>query len=446
MHGATQDVAGEPFALTSGHDARAGRPPYTPPVTGDLRGAIEAAGPALWAAPHLSGVAPTDASFVDLVPVGPGALALWRAGQEVLVAPVVPDGAGVRRAVAGDGVFAALADALDGDGQVGDRGERMVGVDQTNESVIVGATVVVKLLRRTRVGAQPGQDLPAHLAAVGFVETPAPAGAFVWRDSLLATGATYLPGAEDGWAWYVRLVEEAVLGTRPWTDAEAATRAMGGLVARFQRALATPSPILPSPVGTATPETIAGWHAAATATLDDALALTDGDVHERLRAHEERARAVLGRFLTVGATPMTRIHGDLHVGQILRTPDGGMFVSDLDGDPVAPVEGRMTPGSPARDVASMACALDHAGRVVVRRHADARDAIESWITRARGLFLEEHRVALGPETSLLDGRLLHPFAVAQEAHEFVYAMRFQPRWVGVPDAALPAVLSWADTA
>jgi maltokinase len=413
-------------------------------VSGDLRAAIEAAGPALWSAAHLSGVAPTDASLVGHVTVGPGALAAWRAGDELLVAPVIADGAGVRRAVAGDGVFAALADVLDGDGHAGDGGERTVGVDQTNESVIVGDAVVVKLLRRTRVGAQPGQDLPAHLAAVGFVETPAPAGAFLWRDALLATGAAYLPGAEDGWAWYVRLVEEAVLGTGPWVDAEAATRAIGALIARFQRALATPSPILPSPVGTAMPETIAGWHAAAAATLDDALALTIGDVHVRLRAQEDRARAVLDRFATVDATPMTRIHGDLHVGQILRVPDGRMFVSDLDGDPVAPVDGRMTPGPPARDVASMACALDHAGRVVVRRHRETRDLVESWIPRARGMFLEEHRTELGPDASLLDERLVQPFAVAQEAHEFVYAMRFQARWVGVPDAALPAVLAWAD--
>jgi maltokinase len=416
------------------------------PVTGDLGGAIEAAGPALWAAPHLSGVAPADAAFLDAVPMGPGALAVWRAGEELLVAPVVMEATGVRRAAAGDGIFAALAGRLGAAGRVRGDDERTVGVDQTNESVIVDDAVVVKLLRRTRAGAQPGQDLPAHLAAVGFAETPAPAGTFTWRDALLATGAAYLARAEDGWSWYVALVEEAVLGTRPWAHAEAATEALGALVARFQRALATPSAVLPAPVDTATTETIAGWHAAATATFEEALARTDGAVHERLQAYERRVRAVLDGFTRVRDTPITRIHGDLHVGQILRVPDGRMFVSDLDGDPVAPVVGRTTPGSPARDVASMACALDHAGRVVVRRHPETRDAVEAWIPRARAAFRAAHRTALGPDTSLVDERLVHPFAVAQEAHEFVYAARFQPRWTGVPDAALPAVLAWADAA
>ncbi len=412
------------------------------PVIADLRAGIEAAGAGLWAAPHLNGAAPSDAAFVDVMPLATGALAVWQAGDELLVAPVIEDGDGVRRAEAGDGVFAALASAIGG--APDDVIERTVGVDQTDESVIVGDAVVVKLLRRTRRGAQPGHDLPAHLAAVGFTETPTPMGAFVWDDALLASGAVYLPAAEDGWRWYVGFVEAAALGERPWDDAAAVTSAIGALVARFQRALATPSAVLPTPRATANDEVIAGWRAAAIATFDEALALTDGDVHDRLRAREDRARAVIDDFSRFDETPATRIHGDLHVGQILRVPDGRMFVSDLDGDPVAPVEGRTALGSPARDVASMACALDHAGRVVVRRHPETRDTIESWIPRARAAFLTAHREALGPDESLFDARLLHPFAVAQEAHEFVYAGRFQPGWMGVPDAALPAVLAWTD--
>jgi len=415
-------------------------------VTADLRAAIEAAGPALWAAPHLSGTAPLDAALLDLVPLATGSLALWRADDELLVAPVIQEGARVRRAAAGDGVFAALASELDGVTAPHMSAERTVGVDQTDESVIVGDAVVVKLRRRTRRGAQPGQDLPAHLAAVGFAETPTPMGSFTWNGALLATGTAYLPGAEDGWRWYVRFVEAAALGQRPWEDADAQTSAIGALVARFQRALATPSAVLPTPVAAASRETVDGWRATSIATLDEALALIEGAARERLCAQEGRARAVLDGFTHVVETPVMRIHGDLHVGQILRVPEGRLFVSDLDGDPVAPVDGRAVPGSPARDVASMACALDHAARVVVRRHPDTQDAVEAWIPRARATFLAAHRAALGSDASLFDARLLHPFAVAQEAHEFVYAARFQPGWIGVPDAALPAVLAWADPA
>jgi maltokinase len=415
-------------------------------VVGDLRTAIEAAGPVLWAAPHLSGEIRRDAVLVDVVPLGPGCLAVWTAGEDHFVAPVVAEGSGARRAVVGDGVFAALAAAIDGSppSPGTETVERTVGVDQTNESVVVGDAVVIKVIRRTSPGPQPGLDIPAHLAAVGFTETPEPVGAFMRGDTLLATSAAYLPGAADGWEWYVDLVEAAATGEASWEGAHAATVAIGELVARFQRALATPSVILPGPVTTADVAMIAGWRDRAVATLDEALALTDGPAGERLRAHEREARRVLDGFDEISETPVARIHGDLHVGQILRVPDGRMFVSDLDGDPVAPVAERVAPGSPARDVASMACALDHVGRVVGRRHPETRDAIEGWIARSRSTFLAAHRAALGPDASLFDERLLLPFAVAQEAHEFVYAARFLRQWSDVPDAALPAVLAWAD--
>ncbi len=415
-------------------------------VAGDLRRAIEAAGPGLWAAPHLSGEIPRDAVLVDVVPLGPGCLAVWTAGEDHFVAPVVAEGSGARRAAAGDGVFAALAAAIYGSplSPGTEIVERTVGVDQTNESVVVGDAVVVKVIRRTSPGPQPGLDIPAHLAAVGFTETPEPVGAFTRADTLLATSAAYLPGAADGWEWYVELVEAAALGESSWEDAHTATVAIGELVARFQRALATPSVILPDPVTTADAATIAGWRDRAVTTLDEALALTHGPEGERLRGREREARRILDGFDEISKTPVARIHGDLHVGQILRVPGGRLFVSDLDGDPVAPVAERIAPGSPARDVASMACALDHVGRVVTRRHPETRDAIEGWIVRARSTFLAAHRAALGPDVSLFDERLLLPFAVAQEGHEFVYSARFMPRWINVPDAALPAVLAWAD--
>jgi maltokinase len=415
-------------------------------VAGEIRTAIETAGLGLWAAPHLSGEIPPDAVLLDVVPLATGCLAVWTAGEDHFVAPVVPEGSGARRAVAGDGVFAALASAIDVSHPSPGRGtvERVAGVDQTNESVIVGDAVVVKVIRRTRPGPQPGLDIPAHLAAVGFTETPEPVGAFTRGDTLLATSAVYLPSAADGWGWYVDLVEAAATGEASWEGAEAATLAIGELVARFQRALATPSAIVPDPVGTADAATVAGWRERAVATLDEALALTEGPVGERLRGHEREARRIMGGFDEISETPVARIHGDLHVGQILRVPDGRLFVIDLDGDPVAPVGERVAPGSPARDVASMACALDHVGRVVARRHRLTHDVIEAWIARARSTFLAAHRGALGPDVSLFDDRLLLPFAVAQEAHEFVYAARFLPRWNDVPDAALPAVLAWAN--
>ena len=99
------------------------------------------------------------------------------------------------------------------------RGERVIDVDQSNESVVVGERVVVKLYPRTAAGPQPGLELPAHLASVGFTALPRPLGAMTWTeddgsDVLLVTAAAFLPGARDGWDWYL----ERLLA---WLDGEA---------------------------------------------------------------------------------------------------------------------------------------------------------------------------------------------------------------------------------
>ena len=82
--------------------------------------------------------------------------------------------------------------------------------------MVVGDAAVVKLFVRTSAGPQPAMDLPAHLAAVGFAETPGSIGALVWDgDVLLATAAAYLSGARDGWEWYPELVLDALDGLAP---------------------------------------------------------------------------------------------------------------------------------------------------------------------------------------------------------------------------------------
>jgi maltokinase len=268
-----------------------------------------------------------------------------------------------------------------------------------------------------------------------------PLGAIRWRgDTLVASVAAFVPGARDGWQWCVDDVVEACLRD-DWTAADAYPTALGGLVARLHRALGSPSPVSPTPVREAGPDTIATWRAEADHRLEEAVAVTSGSAGERLRALEPTARAAIASLAPVERTTVMRIHGDLHVGQVLRGGDGVLSVNDFDGNPLA--SDRMALDAPARDVASMTCAIDHVGRVVARRHPKHTAAASAWALRARDAFLEAYRTALGDRPELFDERLLAPFEVAQEAHEFVYAARYLPRWRYVPDGAMPAALERA---
>ncbi|HYJ61544.1 MAG TPA: phosphotransferase, partial [Actinomycetota bacterium] len=311
---------------------------------------------------------------VDLLPIGPAsALAVVASGDGFLVVPLVGSGTAVRRATPGDGAWAGVLAVLasgdargrfavrrDGPTEVGGP-ERAIDVDQSNDSLVVGDAAVVKLFVRTSAGPQPSMDLPAHLAAVGFAETPGSIGALVWDgDVLLATAAAYLPGARDGWEWYPELVLDALDGLAPIAPAVDAATDIGGLVGRLHRALATPSAVLAAPVGSTD---ASRWLGPARATLAAAVALTPAEAGARLRALAADVLDALAPLGAVGETPVMRIHGDLHVGQILRW-EGGDAVSDLDGNPMAPIDGRVAPDGAARDVAAMARAIDHVGRVV----------------------------------------------------------------------------------
>ena len=416
----------------------------------DVRAAIEGADAQLWLPAHFEGTPPMGVFLADLIALGSGWLAIGTVEDDVLVAPIAADGDRVRRAVPGDGVVGSLLGVL-ASGATGSLlaerftsavplggSERAMGVDQSNESVVVGDRAVVKLFPRTRPGPQPGVDLPAHLSAVGFSEIPTPLGAIRWHgDTLVASVAAFVPGARDGWQWCVDDVVDACERDE-WSAADADPAAMGGLVARLHLALGTPSPVFPTPVHDAGTVDIARWRADADARLEEALALTSGSAGERLRALEPAARAAIASLAPVERTTAMRIHGDLHVGQVLRGGDGALSVNDFDGNPLA--SDRLAPDAPARDVASMTCAIDHVGRVVARRHPGHAGAASAWAIRSREAFLDAYRTALGDRRELFDERLLAPFEVAQEAHEFVYAARYLPRWRYVPDGAMPAVL------
>ncbi len=369
----------------------------------------------------------------------------------LLVSAVVEDGGGLRRAHASDGVMEELLArtamgyerngfAFRRLGSIGSwSGERPIEVDQSNESVVVGDAAVVKRFVWTVPGNERSMLLPAHLVATGFDEMPAPLGNAGWHhpDGIapLASIASYLPGARDGWDWYLELLERSLEDRS--LDAVGPAAALGAITARLHAALATPTDILPAPSAAAGGDIVAGWRRSAIADLDAAITSIDGDEGDRLR---ERAAAVREELteLRTSETISIPIHGDLHVGQFLRWRDG-LAVSDLDGDPLGPGTLR---GSPAKDVASLLQSLDHVGRIVERRRGGSA---ADWIREASDACLESYRgeLAVLGAPSLFDERLMRPFRVAQELHEFVYAVRYLPNWRYVPDRALAAILDGA---
>jgi maltokinase len=199
---------------------------------------------------------------------------------------------------------------------------------------------------------------------------------------------------------------------------------LGALVAELHAALATASSRWPEPVSTVEAS-------ASGDSLDTALAAVGpGEDADWLAAHAGRLRAELAGAAV--ATPALRIHGDLHVGQVLRWRDG-YAITDFDGNPTVTDAPPHEPA--ARDVAQMCTSLGHVGQIANRLTEGAHLArILDWAQQSRLEFLAAYRAGLADRGlgALFDERLLRRFEIEQECRELIYAARFLPRWRYAP--------------
>lgn len=303
-------------------------------------------------------------------------------------------------------------------------GERAVTVDQTNQSVIVGDEVVVKWLLPPVLAPHPGVELLHHLAARGFTDMPRYLGVEQRDEMVFAVATQYLPGALDGWDWFVDEVDAWLQGATTLEAVVAWASRMGSLTAALHAAL---SDLQRTTVAARI------YYLTALDLLEDALRIVDGDEGSRLVEIGPAARRALAPLESGEVLAAHRIHGDLHAGQFLRADDR-VVITDFDGNPLVDSAERRLPQSPLLDVASMVQSIDHVGRIVVkRRHPDRGAEVDQFIESA----VDAALAAYGP----VDRDLLHALRVAQELHEYLYAATHLPRWMYVPAAALPALLA-----
>ncbi|CAN5883210.1 hypothetical protein BH09ACT7_BH09ACT7_51760 [soil metagenome] len=401
---------------------------------------------------------PTLGTVLDTLDLGHDRRLVVTTGVDGLAAvPAVPDAdGGWRRAHPGDGAAEALLHLLAGVHGSATRGrftvrswterdavgERPIAaVDQTNESVIVGDAAVVKWATHLQEGPHPAPHRISILRDNGFRGMPRPWGLVTWQppagaQTLVAVVDEYLPGAVDGWTWAVNLVTEAARAQgAPPGPVLTATAAVGRVVADLHATLAGTATVADEAEATR-------WREAALGILDSAAALGGSVSGAILRERRSEIESILGELGALAGTPVIEGHGDLHVGQVLYG-EGRFVVTDFDGNPVLTAQDRMRPIPAALDVAGMAQSLAHVS-FVARKHADLDAAVVAEVDRlARRSFLDAYAarlVELG-HRDLYDPAPLRALRLQQVLREIIYAAHHLPRWMYVPDAALPALLN-----
>jgi maltokinase len=383
-------------------------------------------------------------------------LAIVTDGDGLAAVPEVSDAAGHwRRAHPGDGVAEAMLDLLSrGSSTQGDfsvqswtsrisSGERTVGVDQTNESVIVGNDAVVKWATHLQDGPHPAPRRISVLRNAEFGGMPTPWGLITWRppdgaETMVANVDDYLPGAVDGWTWAVDLVTAAAR-SRDAAPFVVATSAVGAVVAELHAALSATATVAARPDARR-------WQHGAHEVLESVCTLGGFDSIDTARARRDEIAVILDGLDALTNSPVIEGHGDLHVGQVLLTR-GRFVVTDFDGNPVLTAPQRMLPIPAALDVAGMVQSLAHAAIVAAKYAALDPTALADVDETGRAAFLDAYssRLTVLGHADLYQPSLLRAFRVQQVLREIVYAVRHLPRWAYVPDAALPAVLEEGTT-
>jgi maltokinase len=321
-----------------------------------------------------------------------------------------------------------------------DESERAMGVDQTHASGVVGGRVVVKWMTEPLVGPHPAADRLRRLAHAGYAESPALVGVIEWREP--DTGhwvpvvivQEYLPGTQDGWAWALDDARHA-LGLLPGPADPGFGTELGAVIGRMHLALAE------DPPARMTTE-LARRHAdEAIAALDRAAQLLerhDPESYGLLWDHRTEVQEALSGLADAAGASVLPVHGDLHVGQVLRSGDGRFAVVDFDGNPTSPPDLRAAPAPAARDVAQMLASVENVEHVVRHYAPDLPDADgRAWTAGEQAAFLDGYRRALGSRGDLFDEALLPAYDWEQVCREIVYAgERDFAEWFYVPAAQL----------
>lgn len=308
--------------------------------------------------------------------------------------------------------------------------------EQSNTSIVVelapGAAAAVpalicKVFRTLHHGENPDVVLQSALYEAGSHSVPLTIGSVVgeWSDTgrqsgrasgHLAFAQEFLAGARDAWP----IALDAAQNGEDFTES---ARQIGVATADAHATLAS---VLPTrrPDAADIDAATAGWRRRLADAIDAVPQLED------LRGVIERLYA---RAAAAPWPPLQRVHGDLHLGQVLATPQGHWALIDFEGEPLRPLSERNEPDSPVRDVAGMLRSFDY----VAGAKADV-PGVREWARACREAFLDGYAERAGEDVRARQV-LLDAFEADKALYEAVYEARNRPTWTQIPVAALRSI-------
>jgi maltokinase len=330
---------------------------------------------------------------------------------------------------------------------------RLMDAEQSNSSLVFANKLILKLFRLLEPGENPELEVTRALAGTGFTACAAPLGWIEGLGSTLGILQRFYAGSVEGWKLATERVADHYESEQgePGNFADDAA-ALGRLTAELHAALASALP----KVTVGQPD-LGRLSARLLGQLSQVVALVP-ELAEHRQAIEEvytKAEAAGG-----GSRFLQRIHGDYHLGQVLKAPEGsgeprggapvdqGRWIAiDFEGEPARSLDERRRLASPLQDVAGMLRSFDYAAfsPLVLGEDPDTpgptREELvrfegpaAAWIEANRNAFLDGY-LAVAGDSGQAGGDselLLRAFELDKAVYEVMYEARHRPPWLQIP--------------
>ncbi|NBF02121.1 maltose alpha-D-glucosyltransferase [Pseudomonas sp. Fl5BN2] len=350
---------------------------------------------------------------------------------------------------------------------------RYLSAEQSNSSVVVGGSLVLKLIRKVAPGVHPELEMGAFLTAAGFAHISPLLGSVVRRNDqgeehLLMIAQGYLSNQGDAWEWTQNNLERAIRDelADAMSEQEQHYNALGELedfagllglrLGEMHVLLADANGNPDFAPEVSNDQDVEAWNRQVGGQLERGLQLLKqhqgqlsvADQQQVSRLLQHKAQILdhlqqLARQLVGGLR--IRVHGDLHLGQVLVVK-GDAYLIDFEGEPARPLVERRAKHSPYKDVSGVLRSFDYAAALALEALAvqgsqtagvAQQRVVRRYLEASRRTFVEAYRLATAnlahgwQEPTAADAALAL-FSLEKAAYELAYEAENRPAWLHVP--------------